>query len=1053
MAGEFKINGFAAQREATDEGPQVASPLAGLTGQFISNIPSGKPIPADGGILYVPPRGFIIGEDGMFYERLADGSTSETPGLNLTADDPDFELETHLQWQYTPDDFAIGGKLIELASYWFDAKEPGWAGNLDELTPVPGVEQQGGTRGMRGPVTGWKIVDVGPPVLWRQYIEETDTYVGDPTETPNLVGATELGVDLLTAPDPSSARNSIDSDTYGAYSAYRDGSTNDRAVLAAANTAAVAAGKPLLLLPGTHLVGSGLTFTARAAFRRGAVIKPANGVTVTMLGGVDAPLLEQIFDLSAGGKVVVKRNAEIYPEWWGAVGEDDEGVDDEAAVNAAWAAASAAYSALGVRQTVVMHGVYPCHDALLPQSNTLIDNTRGHLKFYGGHDVGHFILHQAVQNIEGFGGILDSNEQGNDNTLAFTYLDVEVWPQVPAAGGLCENIYWHDLKIQGARYDPTTGFGAGGPVTDPQWMGTGGGKGITVQNGCKNLRFRGITIDDCDVGFSVESIDVVAGYPDQPGHSREIFFSDMTVQNCRYMGSMFNSNIAQLEDYGSSMGVSMSNIRYVDCAVGQTLEDTPQDVADLFGVICCDGYPMAGVTGKGITFVSTTGKTTVFRGPMRMCDFDFQLYINGDAELRTVVDAGPYLGYLPSTVLSRANVVKGRIFLTGTGPAFAGHLIESTHATAKAANSEYVFSVFNFGNGTPAEMPPALHQDGLPSSSSLLVHDLVSNKTYPYGIAQHRVVADLFMPNATITPTSAGTVTMTIDDTQVQKSTGANTHVYKLPSTGITIGVPYRFINTSTGPVDLQAADGSHIAYLLTSRFIELIPINNTPTVSSDWYLTGVRQRTDTAPLAGMLRDSNGNAFANAFIGVKDTVTAGSSGGTTVLTVASGQVREVVGSTTHNIQLATTLVPAGYACTVIDNATGVVTVKSSNGDTVATLDPGAAAIFQAVADTPTTAAHWKTYAPMVGPSVISLTSSATLAAISGREYVYLLGSGAVPTMPTAVGNTSKYHLKNVHSSDISLLTTSSQTVDVGSLTIRPGQSYTLVSDNANWVII
>jgi hypothetical protein len=91
---------------------------------------------------------------------------------------------------------------------------------------------------------------------------------------------------------------------------------------------------------------------------------------------------------------------------------------------------------------------------------------------------------------------------------------------------------------------------------------------------------------------------------------------------------------------------------------------------------------------------------------------------------------------------------------------------------------------------------------------------------------------------------------------------------------------------------------------------------------------------------------------------------------------------------------------------------------------------------------------------VVTQSVLSLTTSATLAAVDGREYTYLLGSGAVPTLPTAVGNKCVYHLKNVHTAGIVLATTSSQTIDGGAapITILPGECYSLVSDQSNWWI-
>lgn len=186
MAGEFHVTGYAAQRVATDAGPELASALDGATGVFTSNIPAGKPIPTGGGILFVPPRNFIIGTDGLFYELLDDGSTSTSPGINLTADDPAFELADPLQWQVTINKYSIGGNLTDIASWWFDAPDPGWSGTIDELAPVPGVDQPGGTVGRRGYTAKWVVVDAGPPIVWQQYIEETNTYIGDPTT--DLIG-------------------------------------------------------------------------------------------------------------------------------------------------------------------------------------------------------------------------------------------------------------------------------------------------------------------------------------------------------------------------------------------------------------------------------------------------------------------------------------------------------------------------------------------------------------------------------------------------------------------------------------------------------------------------------------------------------------------------------------------------------------------------------------------------------------------------------------------------------------------------------------------------
>jgi hypothetical protein len=92
-------------------------------------------------------------------------------------------------------------------------------------------------------------------------------------------------------------------------------------------------------------------------------------------------------------------------------------------------------------------------------------------------------------------------------------------------------------------------------------------------------------------------------------------------------------------------------------------------------------------------------------------------------------------------------------------------------------------------------------------------------------------------------------------------------------------------------------------------------------------------------------------------------------------------------------------------------------------------------------------------AAVMTAEVVSVTGAQTLAAVAGRQYIILLKSGADPTLPTAVGNTSIYQIKNIQSASVTLAATSSQTIDGSSLTVDPGQSFTLISDEGNWVII
>ncbi len=87
-------------------------------------------------------------------------------------------------------------------------------------------------------------------------------------------------------------------------------------------------------------------------------------------------------------------------------------------------------------------------------------------------------------------------------------------------------------------------------------------------------------------------------------------------------------------------------------------------------------------------------------------------------------------------------------------------------------------------------------------------------------------------------------------------------------------------------------------------------------------------------------------------------------------------------------------------------------------------------------------------------SIVSITSSTTLGATALTDYVALVGASGAPTMPTAVGNTNRYTIKNVHSTNKTVAFTGAETGDGSStLTLTPNTSVDLISDNTNWRII
>lgn len=87
-------------------------------------------------------------------------------------------------------------------------------------------------------------------------------------------------------------------------------------------------------------------------------------------------------------------------------------------------------------------------------------------------------------------------------------------------------------------------------------------------------------------------------------------------------------------------------------------------------------------------------------------------------------------------------------------------------------------------------------------------------------------------------------------------------------------------------------------------------------------------------------------------------------------------------------------------------------------------------------------------------SIITLTSSATAESTLYRDYVYLLNGAITLTMPTAISNSNRYTVKNIHSANVTVATTSSQTIDgTATISLAPEEAVDLISDSANWRIV
>ena len=96
-----------------------------------------------------------------------------------------------------------------------------------------------------------------------------------------------------------------------------------------------------------------------------------------------------------------------------------------------------------------------------------------------------------------------------------------------------------------------------------------------------------------------------------------------------------------------------------------------------------------------------------------------------------------------------------------------------------------------------------------------------------------------------------------------------------------------------------------------------------------------------------------------------------------------------------------------------------------------------------------------TGAGFTGYAVSLVSSPTTASSTANTPYVYLVSGTTTITLPTAVGNTSSYYVKNVGSGIVTIATTSSQTID-GSTTVSMPVKYQdlmLISDNSNWNVL
>jgi len=176
------------------------------------------------------------------------------------------------------------------------------------------------------------------------------------------------------------------------------------------------------------------------------------------------------------------------------------------------------------------------------------------------------------------------------------------------------------------------------------------------------------------------------------------------------------------------------------------------------------------------------------------------------------------------------------------------------------------------------------------------------------------------------------------------------------------------------------------------------------------------------------------------------------------LTFSTGLTRStntVTVNTSQNISTLSNLTSNGLIKT--SGGTGALSIATAGTDYQAPLSltttgtSGAATLIGATLNIPNYAGGGGSVG--ITRSVVVTSGNITAGSTALVDYVYLIAGAHTVTLPTAVGNTNRYTLKNNHTSSVALAFTGAETADGGGITLAPFSSVDLISTNANWSII
>lgn len=90
----------------------------------------------------------------------------------------------------------------------------------------------------------------------------------------------------------------------------------------------------------------------------------------------------------------------------------------------------------------------------------------------------------------------------------------------------------------------------------------------------------------------------------------------------------------------------------------------------------------------------------------------------------------------------------------------------------------------------------------------------------------------------------------------------------------------------------------------------------------------------------------------------------------------------------------------------------------------------------------------------ISRSIQSVSTTTTMGGAANTDYVYFVSGTTTVTLPTAIGNTNQYRIKNTGAGQVTTATTSAQTIDgAATIILDINQAAVVISDNTNWRLL